>query len=86
MTAPSTLKSRGRSASVVSNGAGAWGPKPKTPSVLKVQRPPSKAAARVGVGRVTRSVTMKEKLGDETKVAEEGLSRSRVFSWSAIDT
>jgi hypothetical protein len=50
---------------VVSNGAGAWGPKPKTPSILKMQSVRGRGragGAGGGARRMTRSVSMKEKM------------------------
>lgn len=51
------------SRAMVSNGAGAWGPKPKTPSVLKVYSAGTKGkgtAGGAGTVRVTRSLSMQK--------------------------
>jgi hypothetical protein len=73
IAAKTVVKTRGRSATVVSNGAGAWGPKPKTPTVLKlVGVKGTSQAAGVGGGRVTRSVSMKEKQKEVVKDEDSG--------------
>ncbi|KIM75816.1 hypothetical protein PILCRDRAFT_13314 [Piloderma croceum F 1598] len=86
--------SRSRSATVVSNGAGAWGPKPKTPSILKVQSMRGRGRGAVRGGRrVTRSVSMKEKVkesaGDndgQSSGDAAGVHKSFSFTFKAPGT
>ncbi|KAF7980843.1 hypothetical protein HWV62_36486 [Athelia sp. TMB] len=60
--------SRTRGIAVVPDGAGSYGPKPKTPSVLKVKSMRGTAPAGVrGAGRVTRSVSQKLANEDDGK-------------------